>query len=154
LNEETASPREFVIDLTQEEQLGDLIVCPFIHEEVGCKWVNGVAFVKPCVSIDEIQEDVNQAQITDNKTIEFALPKTNRVFASKASAWKETMSKNMKAQKTKKLTETLSAFQLLVSPMTASWCVTKSARTTMWRSPMSALQPVALVSESLTAVQA
>ena len=35
-----------------------MIVCPFIHEEVGRKWVNGIAFVKPCVSVDEIQEDI------------------------------------------------------------------------------------------------
>jgi len=107
---ESATPREYTIDLTQEEQLGDLIVCPFIHEEVGKKWVNGIAFVKPCVSTEEIQEDINQAQITDSKTIEFTMPKTNRIFANKAAAWKETMLKNAKGQKTKKLTETMSTF--------------------------------------------
>jgi len=107
---EDKKPREFEIDLSVEEQLGDLIVCPFIHEEVGRKWVNGVAFVKPCVSVNEIQEDINSAQITDSKTIEFALPRTNRVFSNKAAAWKATMLKNAKVQKTKKLTDTLSTF--------------------------------------------
>ena len=61
-----SAPREFIIDLNQEEQLGEIIVCPFIHEEIAGKWVNGVAFIKPGVSIEELNEDVNQLQLTDS----------------------------------------------------------------------------------------
>lgn len=108
---EERAPQEFVIDLSQEEQLGDLIVCPFVSEEaVGRKWVSGIAFIKPCVSVDEVLEDINFAQITNTKTIEFTLPKTNRVFSNKASAWKKRMGHMSKTHNIKTLAKTLSTF--------------------------------------------
>lgn len=102
--------REFVIDLSEEEQLGDLIVVPFVHEEVGEKWVNGVAFVKPSVSIEELNEDVNSMQLLDMETVEFTGPKTDTIFANKTAKWKPRMDKYATQQNTIKLKETLSSF--------------------------------------------
>ena len=99
-------PGNFTMDLSVEEQHGPLIVIPFIHEEVGNKWVSGVAFVKPAVSLDEIQEDLNEGFISaDQRQFEFTMAKTETKFRKRVAAWKSTMSKNKKSQKTGKLTE-------------------------------------------------
>lgn len=99
------------MDLSEEEQLGPLIVIPFIHEEIANKWVSGIAFIKPAVSLDEIQEDINEAFIsTDKRQVEFTMPKTETKFRKRVAKWKSTMTKNKKAQKTGKLKETMASY--------------------------------------------
>ena len=86
---------------------------PFIHEEVGNKWVSGVAFIKPAVSLDEIQEDLNEGYIgNDGRQFEFTTARTETKFRKRVSAWKTTMTKNKKAQKTSKLKETMASFAM------------------------------------------
>lgn len=72
--------------------------------------MNGIAFIKPGVTIDEFQEDVNSAQLLNETSIEFTMPKTNTIFANKRAIWKAAMDKYYKVQKTKKLKETLVTF--------------------------------------------
>lgn len=104
-------PGNFTVDLSEEEQLGPLIVIPFIHEEIANKWVSGLAFVKPAVSLDEIQEDINEAVISqDKRQVEFTMPKTETKFRRCVMAWKAIMTKNKKSQKTGKLKETMASF--------------------------------------------
>lgn len=100
---------EYQINLDVEEQRGGYIVAPFVHEEVNGKWVNGVAFVKP-VSLDELKEGVNACQLVNSKRVEFTAPSVDPIFVNKMVNWKEKMEVHQKAQKTRKLTETISTF--------------------------------------------
>lgn len=101
----------YTLDLSEEEQQGPVIVIPFIHEEISNKWVSGVAFVKPAVSLDEIKEDLNEGYISaDKRQFELTIPKTETKFRRHVSKWKTTMKKNQKNQKTDKLKETMASF--------------------------------------------
>ena len=101
------------MNLSIEEQRGDFVVAPFVHEEVADKWVNGVAFAR-LASIDEVLSAgdtlESSCHLVTPKQVEFIVPAVNPSIITKMPSWRDVMNANSSAQKTSKLTETMSSF--------------------------------------------
>lgn len=104
---------EFAINLAIEEQRGDFVITPFVHEEVDDKWVNGVAFAR-LASIDEVIAAGNSlddhCHLVTPKRVEFKVPAVNPGIITKMPSWRDVMNANAARQKTGKLTETMTSF--------------------------------------------